>query len=63
MAGGGGGEQAAAKTTRLPGQQDAAVRAAQLRAQQAKQRTTGRTSTILTDALQRIVGSQGKLGS
>lgn len=50
-------------TTRLPTQTDPALRAAQQRAQQAAQNRTGRSSTILSDALRSVVGSAGKLGS
>jgi hypothetical protein len=63
MSGGGGQQQTAVRVTRLPGQTDPAVRQAQMRAEQEKKRTSGRTSTILTDALRSIVGSGGKLGA
>lgn len=49
--------------TRLPTQQDPSLRAAQLRAQEAARKRTGRLSTVLTDGLRGLVGTAGKLGS
>ena len=49
--------------TRMATEADPVVRAAGQRALDAARKRTGRTSTILTDALSRLTGSQGRLGA
>lgn len=62
---GGGGRpvvQPKAKPVRMPVQNNATLAAANARQVAAASNRTGRSSTILTDALRSITGSSGKLG-
>lgn len=57
-------EQSPALTVaRMPMAEDPAIRAAKLRAQEARTRSSGRMSTILTDSLRDMIGSHGMLGA
>lgn len=49
--------------TRMPGESDPALRAAQSRALADSRKRTGRSSTILTDTLRSLNGSAGRLGT
>lgn len=56
-------QQPEVAVTRLPKATDPSLRQAQMRAQEARTRGSGRLSTILTDTLRNLVGSFGKLGA
>ena len=51
------------KPVRMPTERDPAVIAAGLRAREQLARSSGRSSTVLTDVLRSVTGSKGKLGT